>query len=87
MSLKWFAIGLGLGTAAAILYAPKTGAETREILRDKANDALGHAAEKNQEEHYTISDVLNEEKKSPKGTAQATRNAMDATADKFREVS
>lgn len=64
MNPKWFAIGLGVGAAvgavAAILCTPKTGAEMREMLKDRANDLRRYAAGKVKEEHYTIADVINE---------------------------
>jgi gas vesicle protein len=62
MKLKWFAIGLGLGAVVAMLYTPKTGAETREILKDKVNDGRRYVAGRIEEEHYTIADVINEGK-------------------------
>jgi gas vesicle protein len=46
MNLKWFAMGLGVGAVVTLFTTPKTGAETREMLQDKADDALKFAAEK-----------------------------------------
>jgi gas vesicle protein len=34
----YFLLGLGLGVAAGVLLAPKSGAETREFLRSKAEE-------------------------------------------------
>lgn len=56
MKLKWFVTGLGLGAVVAILYTPKTGAETRGMLRGKADDAASRV----QQERYTIGDVIKE---------------------------
>ena len=36
--LSYFFLGLGLGVAAGVLFAPKSGAETREFLRSKAEE-------------------------------------------------
>ena len=36
--LGYFAFGLGLGVAIGVLFAPKTGEETREFIRSKADD-------------------------------------------------
>jgi len=47
MTSKEFAclgIGVGIGTAAAMLFAPRSGEETQRLLKDKANDAK-HRAE------------------------------------------
>jgi gas vesicle protein len=35
----YFLLGLGLGVAAGVLLAPKSGAETREFLRSKAEES------------------------------------------------
>ena len=37
-SFLWFLAGLGLGAVAGILYAPRSGEETREALRSKAEE-------------------------------------------------
>ena len=37
-SFLWFLAGLGLGAVAGILYAPRSGDETREALRSKAEE-------------------------------------------------
>ncbi len=33
---KCFFIGLGIGTAAGLLFAPNSGADTRRLIQDKA---------------------------------------------------
>ncbi len=35
----WFLIGAALGAACALLYAPKTGKETRNLITQKAQEA------------------------------------------------
>ena len=37
-SLVWFLAGLGLGALAGVLYAPRSGSETREVLRQRAEE-------------------------------------------------
>jgi len=41
--LGWFLAGLGLGALAGVLYAPKSGQETREDLAAQARDARERA--------------------------------------------
>lgn len=46
-SFLWFLAGLGIGAAVGILYAPKSGQETREAIRQAAEegrDAVGARA-------------------------------------------
>jgi gas vesicle protein len=37
-SFLWFLAGLGLGAVAGVLYAPRSGEETREALRSRAEE-------------------------------------------------
>jgi gas vesicle protein len=37
-SFVWFLAGLGLGALAGVLYAPRSGSETREVLRARAEE-------------------------------------------------
>jgi gas vesicle protein len=37
-SFGWFLAGLGLGALAGILYAPRAGSETRDVLRARAEE-------------------------------------------------
>jgi gas vesicle protein len=37
-SLLWFLAGLGIGAVAGVLYAPRSGDETRQALRARAED-------------------------------------------------
>lgn len=40
-NLAWFLTGAILGATIAILYAPRSGKDTRQYLSDKSRDALG----------------------------------------------
>ncbi|MGH9412972.1 MAG: YtxH domain-containing protein [Terriglobales bacterium] len=35
----WFLVGLSLGALAGVLYAPQSGEQTRDYLRDKAGES------------------------------------------------
>ena len=39
--LAWFLTGAIIGVTVALLYAPKSGKDTRQYLTDKSRDALG----------------------------------------------
>jgi gas vesicle protein len=43
--LGWFLLGGVLGAAAALLLAPRTGRETREILAERSGDVARRAQE------------------------------------------
>lgn len=42
--LGWFLAGLGVGALVGVLYAPKSGAETRQDIASGASDAKDKAA-------------------------------------------
>ena len=37
--ISYFCLGLGIGVAVGILFAPKSGEETRQLLRSKADES------------------------------------------------
>ena len=39
--LAWFLTGAIIGATIAVLYAPKSGKDTRQFISDKSKDALG----------------------------------------------
>lgn len=41
-SFGYFLLGLGIGVAAGILWAPRTGEETRQLLADKAGEGADY---------------------------------------------
>ena len=45
----YFLLGLGIGVAAGVLWAPRTGEETRQIIADKANEGADYLKDRAQE--------------------------------------
>jgi len=39
--LAWFLTGAIIGATVAVLYAPKSGKDTRQYIADKSKDAVG----------------------------------------------
>jgi gas vesicle protein len=48
-SFGYFLLGLGLGVAAGVLWAPRTGQETRQLLADKAGEGADYLKSRAQE--------------------------------------
>jgi len=53
--ISYFAFGLGLGLAVGVLFAPKSGEETRDYLRSKADEGKDYLRHRGEEvrEHAT----------------------------------
>jgi gas vesicle protein len=47
--VNYFLIGLGIGSAVGILFAPKSGEETREYLANKTTEGNEYARKKTRE--------------------------------------
>ena len=45
----YFLLGLGIGVAAGILWAPRSGEETRQILADKAGEGADYVRQRTDE--------------------------------------
>lgn len=88
-SFIWFLAGLGLGAVAGVLYAPRSGNETREVLRARAEEGReyvkGRAREaKEQAAQWADKgrDVVNQQKEQFRAAYEAGRQAyQDATAE------
>lgn len=48
-SLIWFLAGLSIGALVALLYAPRSGRETRRYISKKADEARDFVSERGQE--------------------------------------
>ena len=87
-SFLWFLAGLGLGAVAGVLYAPRSGDETREVLRTKAEEGRQrirhHAREARSQANDWVDrgrDVLNQQKDQFRAAYDAGRQAYhEATA-------
>ena len=72
--LAAFAIGALVGTGAALLYAPRSGKETRELLAKKGRELKDRAV-----------DVLEEGKDFVQGKKAGIVAAVEAGKDAMRE--
>ncbi len=87
-SFLWFLAGLGIGAVAGVLYAPRSGDETRDALRAKAEDGrefVRDRARQAREQAATWADrgrdVLNQQKEQFRSAYEAGKQAYkEATA-------
>jgi gas vesicle protein len=88
-SFVWFLAGLGLGALAGVLYAPRSGSETREVIRARAEESRDYMRNRAREARDQASqwadrgrEVLNQQKEQFRAAYEAGRQAyQEHTAD------
>ena len=55
--LTWFLMGAALGAACALLYAPKSGRETRNMITQRAQDATNAVSDTSRDIYERGKDV------------------------------
>jgi len=85
----WFLAVLGLGALAGVLYAPRSGAETREVLRARAEEGRDYVRSRAREAREQAEqwagrgrEAVNQQKEQFRAAYEAGRQAYhEATAD------
>ena len=88
-SFVWFLAGLGLGALAGVLYAPRSGTETREALRARAEEGRDYVRSRAREAREQAAqwadkgrDVVNTQKEQFRAAYEAGRQAYhEATTE------
>ena len=85
-SFVWFLAGLGLGAVVGILYAPRSGSETREVLRTKAEEGRDFMRERARQAREQANqwvdkgrEVLTQQKEQFRSAYEAGRQAYHET--------
>ncbi len=85
-SFVWFLAGLGLGALVGVLYAPRSGNETREVLRARAEEGRDYVRSRAREAREQASqwadrgrEVLNQQKEQFRAAYEAGRQAYHET--------
>lgn len=60
----WFMAGLGLGALAGILYAPRSGRETRKAIASGVDEGLEHIKVFGRDTRERVSNIMDFAKKS-----------------------
>jgi gas vesicle protein len=82
---SYFFLGLGLGVAVGLLFAPKTGADTRELLLSKADEGRDYLKRKSSELRDQASDVIDKGKNAVTRQRDNLSAAMEAGKQAYRE--
>jgi len=77
-SIGWFLAGLGVGAVGAILYAPKSGAETRKEIGNQMENGRDYLIERGAEAREQVSKLVDRGKNVVDRKAGQITSAIDA---------
>ena len=82
--VSFFLVGLGIGALVGILFAPKSGEETREFLAQKADEGRDYAQRKARELRERAEDILERSKTVAVRQKETISAAVDAGRDAYQ---
>ena len=81
----WFLVGVGIGAVVGLLYAPQSGAETREILMSKAEEGRDFIRKRGREAREQASQWAERGKEAYNTQKDQIRSAVEAGRQAYRE--
>jgi gas vesicle protein len=85
-NVGWFLAGLGAGAVLAILFAPKSGRETREAIVTGVDDGRKYLASVAQNAREQVGDWVAAGKKIVVGTKRQVNAAIDAGREAIHDA-
>jgi gas vesicle protein len=82
----WFLTGLGVGAAIGVLYAPKPGRETREMIMQKAEEGREYARDGAQKAREQAGQWVNKGKDVLSQQKEQFRSAYEAGRQAYHEA-
>ena len=83
--VSFFLVGLGIGSLIGILFAPKSGEETRDYLSAKADEGRDYAQRKARELRERAEDLLERSKEVMARQKDAFSSAVDAGKETYKK--
>ena len=84
--VAWFLAGLGVGALVGILYAPKSGRETRDDIVNSAREGADYVRVKSREAADYAGDVYEKGKQYAGEYAERGRQQWDDVVDRGRNL-
>jgi len=83
---SYFFLGLGLGVAVGLLFAPKTGAETRDLIRSKADEGKEYIKRRTVDLKESASDVVEKGRSAVNRQRDNLSAAVEAGKQAYRDA-
>jgi gas vesicle protein len=85
-SFLWFVAGLGFGALMGVLYAPRSGRDTRDALLNTAQEGSEYLKNRGKEARETVSQWVDRGKDVVSQKKEQISSAIDATRQAYREA-
>lgn len=85
-SFIWFLAGLGLGALAGVLYAPRSGSETREALRARADEGREYVRNRAREAREQANQWADKGREAVNQQKEQFRAAYEAGRQAYHEA-
>lgn len=82
--VSYFLVGVGIGALLGILFAPKTGEETRELLGARAEEGRDYAQRKAKELRARADELLEHSEELVKTSKDQLTAALDAGKEAYK---
>lgn len=85
-NIGWFLAGLGLGALVGILYAPKSGRETREQLLTSVDEGREYLTTRSREARDSMGQWVERGKETVRSQRDQVTSAIEAGRQAYREA-
>jgi gas vesicle protein len=80
-----FLLGLGVGIGIGILFAPKSGKETRQLIKEKADEGGEYLKQRSTELKQSASEWVDKGKEAINRQKETLADAVEAGRQAYRE--
>ncbi len=84
--ISYFLVGLGIGTLLGILFAPKSGEEMRDYLKERAEEGREYAQRKARELRERADEIADQAKDSVTRQKEQLASAIDAGTEAYQRA-
>jgi gas vesicle protein len=84
--LSSFLLGLGVGVGIGMLLAPKSGRETREIIKNKAGESTDYLKQRGEEIKQTAAEWVDKGKEALGRQKETIADAVEAGKRAYRDT-
>ena len=85
-SFLWFLAGLGVGALVGVLYAPRAGSETRDVLRARADEGREYVRSRARQAREQAADWVDRGREMVNQQKEQFRSAYEAGRQAYHEA-